>query len=316
MDSIAVLLSSYNGEKYIQEQIDSIINQRNVSVTLFVRDDKSSDKTCEILSKYEKLSNVSVIYGEHLGVIESFEWLINNVPMDYDYYAFSDQDDIWHEDKLNRAIEFIKERNKINVPILYSCNQNCVNSEGKFRMIRMPQEKVRDNVIASLIQTEYPACTMVLNKCLLKHMRYTYRVAKKELRSMHDGWALAIAQSIGEFIYDPVPMMDFRRHDSNYTQGIRFDKRSFKDSINELKHNFKSLMRYKYYKGRTAYRARLLIHCYKNKLSSEDLKNLEIFGTYKKNIFNWLKLITINPLRKHYMKPYFNTWLKFFIGMY
>lgn len=318
MDTVSVLMSTYNGHKYLKQQIDSILNQRDINVLLYIRDDQSSDNTCKILAEYEKLSNVHVYYGNHLGVIESFEWLINNIPIESNYFAFSDQDDIWYKNKLCTAVDKIKEveNKKNNKLVLYACNQNCVDKDGNFRMLRLPKEKIGDNVIDSLIQTEYPACSMVFTKMIILKMRYTYKVAKKDLRTMHDAWALIMAQLMGTFIYDPQPLMDFRRHDENYTQGIMYGARSIKDSFNELKYNLKVLKKYKYYQGRTAYRARLLIHCFGDKISEDDYKNLMILGTYNRSFQNWLRMIISNPLRRYYNRPYWKTWLKFAIRIY
>ena len=95
MKTVAVLMSTYNGENYIKEQIESIFNQKGVIVKLYVRDDGSKDRTLEILKDY----NVNLEKGTNIGYIKSFMWLIKNVPF-ADYYALADQDDVWDEDKL------------------------------------------------------------------------------------------------------------------------------------------------------------------------------------------------------------------------
>ena len=104
---VLVLLSSYNGEKYIKEQIDSILTQKNITVKLFIRDDGSTDATRNILKEYEKYSNCVVVFGDNIGAANSFLWLIQNAHSS-GYYAFSDQDDIWDRDKLSSAISIIK----------------------------------------------------------------------------------------------------------------------------------------------------------------------------------------------------------------
>ena len=82
-------MSTYNGERYINQQIDSILNQESVDVHLFIRDDGSTDRTIEILKQYAALDNVSVIYGKNIGVIRSYEKLIINAPKGYRYYDVS-----------------------------------------------------------------------------------------------------------------------------------------------------------------------------------------------------------------------------------
>ena len=101
-------MSSYNGEKYIKEQIDSILAQEEVEIYLLIRDDGSRDATLDILEKYEKLDNVRLIKGENLGVKKSFLSLIAMAPDYFDYYALSDQDDYWLTDKMISAINHIE----------------------------------------------------------------------------------------------------------------------------------------------------------------------------------------------------------------
>lgn len=100
---VCVLMSSYNGERYIQQQIDSILSQEDVEVKLVIRDDGSTDGTKSIIGKYE---TVLLIAGENIGCEPSFMELLH-YKVDADYYAFSDQDDVWYPRKLISAIENI-----------------------------------------------------------------------------------------------------------------------------------------------------------------------------------------------------------------
>lgn len=106
--TVSVLMSTYNGAKYIREQIDSILNQKDVNVELLIRDDGSSDNTAEICKEYQKKNtNIRFYQGENIGVGKSFMELLKKAP-EADYYSFSDQDDVWLEDKLSRAVKMIK----------------------------------------------------------------------------------------------------------------------------------------------------------------------------------------------------------------
>ena len=114
MHNIAVAMSTYNGELYIKEQINSILEQKNVKVELFVRDDGSKDKTLGILETYgEKWNNIHFIKGENLGVGNSFMELLYSIGCEYEYYAFADQDDVWLPDKLNQGIAKIEDGDKL-----------------------------------------------------------------------------------------------------------------------------------------------------------------------------------------------------------
>ena len=102
-------MSTYNGQKYIRQQIDSILQQTNVEVNLLVRDDGSKDDTIKILDEYKQEGKLTYYTGPNLGPQLSFLNLLNNCPK-ADYYAFADQDDYWEKDKLSTAV-------KLNWPI-------------------------------------------------------------------------------------------------------------------------------------------------------------------------------------------------------
>ena len=118
MKTVCVLMSTYNGEKYIVEQIDSILQQENVNVNLLIRDDGSKDKTVEIIKQYLIDKRVSFVSGDNIGYKKSFLWLMDNSP-NSDYYAFADQDDVWKKDKLFAAVTKL-ENEDIAEPKLYT----------------------------------------------------------------------------------------------------------------------------------------------------------------------------------------------------
>ena len=109
MEKVCVLMSTYNGEKYLKEQIESILNQENIEVDILIRDDGSTDNTLNILENYtQKYKNIRYYTGENLRSAKSFMNLLFTVK-EYDYYAFSDQDDVWKKNKLYTAVSKLKE---------------------------------------------------------------------------------------------------------------------------------------------------------------------------------------------------------------
>ena len=105
---VAVLMSTYNGERYLREQIDSIAAQRDVEVFLWVRDDGSCDETRALLLEFSKKPRGSILswkveMGDNRGFLGSFENLLTGAE-GCDFYAFSDQDDYWFPEKLTKAI--------------------------------------------------------------------------------------------------------------------------------------------------------------------------------------------------------------------
>lgn len=111
METIDVLLATYNGEKYIREQIDSILNQTYKNINLLISDDGSKDLTIEILREYEKKdSRVKIfIQEENLGLIKNFEFLLKQVKSNY--YMLSDQDDVWMPEKIEKSFNKMIEEN-------------------------------------------------------------------------------------------------------------------------------------------------------------------------------------------------------------
>lgn len=101
---IDVLLATYNGEKYVKEQIESILNQTYSNIRLVISDDCSKDNTREVLKQYENNPKVEIHYQEkNLGYVKNFEYLLNQVKNDL--YMLSDQDDIWLPEKIEKSVE-------------------------------------------------------------------------------------------------------------------------------------------------------------------------------------------------------------------
>lgn len=224
MYKVQVLLSTYNGEKYIKEQIESILNQKEVEVSLLIRDDASSDKTIEIIGKLaDKNNNIIYYKDENLGPARSFMDLLYKSG-EYDYYAFADQDDIWQKQKLISAINMLKE--KENEPSLYMSALEVVDE--KLNLIET--KKVNGNLSfeGEMIRNFATGCTMVLNKKLcdiIKQYNPSYLI-------MHDSWITRVCYAVGgNVIIDDNSYIKYRQHTSNVLgykdEGLQKLKRQF-----------------------------------------------------------------------------------------
>ncbi len=233
MPTVAVLMSTYNGEKYIREQLDSIFKQKDVKVVLYVRDDGSTDDTIKILEKYrEKYSVVIVQDGENVGPGESFMRLVYqyaDVP-DIEFYAFADQDDIWLEDKLITAIDCIV-AHKDNKPVLYTSNQYIyTNGENKGDRHKDIQ---RIDLISHMTRNTIAGCTFVFNKQLAQLVARADKPEKRIIKyRLHDSWMMLVAILCGEVVYDNTSHMLYRIHSENVV-GVR--KLSVKKRLDRLK---------------------------------------------------------------------------------
>ena len=127
---VAVLLSTYNGDSYVKQQIESIYLQKNVEVMLYVRDDGSDRQFVEQLRELQKQYQFQLIEGNNLGFVGSFMTLLKEVPH-ADYYAFCDQDDIWLEHKLEQAVDWFETYGTPELPQLYHCAYQVIDRESK-----------------------------------------------------------------------------------------------------------------------------------------------------------------------------------------
>lgn len=214
-DEVTILMSTYNGERYLQEQIESILCQTYTNFKLLIRDDGSVDDTKKILQQYDD-DRIKIFQGDNYGVTLSFFELLNVAPLS-DYYAFADQDDVWKEDKIEEAIKKIDTFK--NVPCLYFCNQTFIWPDGKWMGERYDDSFETPGIIDSLLNNDINGCTMVFNYELLK-------VAQKKRFSQdaivlryHDAYLAEIAAIYGKIVFDNRSFMGFRRHDNNSTDG-------------------------------------------------------------------------------------------------
>lgn len=216
MPTVAVLMSTYNGEKYIREQLDSIFKQKDVDVKLFVRDDGSTDNTIKILEEYKQKYPVTIVIdGENVGPGESFMRLVYQYAeeSDTEYYAFADQDDIWLEDKLQVAIETIEKKGTEKY-LLYSSNQ-FIYIDGEKKGNRH-KETQKTDLVSHLTQNTIAGCTFVFNKHLARLVANAQRPDKQIIKyRIHDSWMMLIATSCGQVIYDDSSHMLYRIHNNN-----------------------------------------------------------------------------------------------------
>lgn len=226
--TVAVLMSTYNGEKYIREQLNSIFYQENVLVRLFVRDDGSTDGTVGILNDYAKRHPVEIFLdGENVYPGESFMRLVYKCAEEpgIDYYAFADQDDIWLPQKLSAAVKKIEEID-MNIPILYGSNQ-FIYINGKYRGRRYKEPQPID-LISHMTKNTIAGCTFVFNKSLARLIADAGRPDSRIIRyRLHDAWVMLVAISCGKVIYDESSYILYRIHENNTVglNSISFIKR-------------------------------------------------------------------------------------------
>ena len=279
MDNVCVLMSTYNGEKYLNEQIDSLLNQKGVKVSIFVRDDGSTDETISILEKYKNDGVLDWYQGANLKSARSFLDLVYNAPQS-DYYAFCDQDDYWLPDKLSVAVSCLKSTDP-NRSALYCCKTVIVDKELKPIEQNNKYDFIALDMPSVFMFNNAPGCTMVFNRYLLDRVKEY----NPSFIGMHDAWIYKVCVVTGnQVIVDKNAHILYRQHENNVLGGIHDPVATWR-------------RRLKYLKSAPCARskiAREVLIGYRNSMSSRDIEILSVVSNYKTNYKYWLKMI-FNP---------------------
>ena len=205
---IAVLMATHNGEQFIEQQLDSIIEQKgNYKIDIYISDDCSKDNTIYICKKKKYKKNIKKIFRVNFkSFSKNFLSLIKKIPKNYDYYAFCDQDDLWLKDKLNRAIKILSQNYS-----LY-CSRTIL-IDNNLRIIGLsPLFKKKPSFENSLVQSIAGANTMVFTKKIFENLiKFNVLDAPS-----HDWLLYLITTGIGENVYyDKISKILYRQHKNN-----------------------------------------------------------------------------------------------------
>lgn len=213
--SVAILMATCNGERYLPEQLDSIQAQTCRDWRLWVSDDASVDGTLDVLADYRQRwgdDRMVVLESEGKGFPGNFMSLLRNPDIEADYVACSDQDDIWEPDKLSRALTWLGSV-PAGTPAVYFSRTRIVDSEGA-EMGLSPLFRVRPCFRHALVQSIGGANTMVMNRAA--HDLLMLPGQDQPIVS-HDWWTyLVVSGCGGQVFYDPEPSVRYRQHEGNH----------------------------------------------------------------------------------------------------
>ncbi|MCD0112403.1 glycosyltransferase family 2 protein, partial [Streptococcus agalactiae] len=220
---VNILMDTYNGANFLAQQIESIQKQTFKEWNLLIRDDGSSDKTCDIIRNFTaKDSRIRFINeNEHhnLGVIKSFFTLVNYEVADF--YFFSDQDDVWLPEKLSVNLEAAQLKAS-DVRLLVYTDLKVVNQELNIlqeSMIRAQSHHANTTLLPELTENTVTGGTMMINHALAEKWFTPNDIL------MHDWFLALLAASLGEIIYLDLPTQLYRQHDNNVLGARTMDKR-------------------------------------------------------------------------------------------
>ena len=225
--NIAIILGFYNGREYLREQLESIICQTYKKFQIFIFDDYSYKKKIdsELELYIEKHSNISLIRRDsNIGYAKNFLHGLKDVGSNFDFYAFSDQDDIWENNKLENSLKKIEEFNSPS-SILYCSRTAYFENDSLDEIGSSKLFKKKPQFKNALIQNIAGGNTILMNK---KARNLMIHSLVSDQYISHDWWCyLLISASGGDIIFDPIKSVKYRQHGKNIIGG----NQKFKDKI-------------------------------------------------------------------------------------
>lgn len=212
---LCILLASYNGEKYISEQLDSIINQTYKNWELIIRDDGSKDETVTILNKYEKKDErIKILRDDkgNLGFLKNFEELLFNAKEEF--ILFSDQDDFWLKNKLEKFVEKIRDLDEkvLSKPLLIHCNSLVCDDKLEIIKEEFIDSKIAKKTNSNIYFFEYivQGSTSMVNKKMIKEsLPFLKNV------TLHDRYFHLLSQFLGTRVFIDESLVKYRQHERN-----------------------------------------------------------------------------------------------------
>lgn len=280
MDKVLILLSTYNGSKFLSEQLDSIFNQLGCQFKILVRDDGSTDSTVSILHAYQRKykDGIDIIEGQNLGWKKSFFELVRVAHIQYNefrYYTFCDQDDIWLPKKLFKGIKKLE-----TLPLgpnLY-CSNLFYYKEGKnYGLIR--NKKIISTFKSCLVRNYATGCSVIFNHSLLS------LVARNlpQLSTAHDYWFYQVAMLCGHVFIDEEAYILYRQHENNQIGSKSSFLDIWKRRLKELKNFYSRHEREK--------QAKELIRLFSHDMYPEALEATKKMAYYRRSVRFQLALL-------------------------
>ena len=215
-ETIDILLATYNGEKYLKEQIESILNQTYSNIRLIISDDCSTEKTKEIIKAYEEKDNriISYFHEKNLGYVKNFEFLLSKV--ENEIYMLSDQDDVWLPTKVEHTYEKLKETDADLVfTDLEVVNEKLETIYPSFNDFMLLSRKIKKYLHSYRLQYLYncvTGCTLMSKK---KFIKMILPIPTQSKYAIHDTWIACTVANNGKMEYLDEKTIKYRQHGNN-----------------------------------------------------------------------------------------------------
>lgn len=284
-EKVAILMSTYNGERFLKTQIDSILNQSFKNFHLFIRDDGSTDNTLKILSQFETNPNVTIYFEENnLGYKNSFLQLLRlaiNSEDNFAYYAFSDQDDFWEREKIKASVLKLQSDNSLYR--LYFSGLTFVD-ENLNLLKDKDASKVKTTFAAEIVRHSISGATAVFSTALAELAIQYDEVFN--LPGGHDAFIFRLNAAVGGYFFaDQANYIMFRRHDDNTSSASKDVLTKIKNELNSTSHS-------------ELQTAKFLKKYYEYLLAEDILKEIDLLINYNKGIKYKLELCKNKNFRR------------------
>ena len=270
--NVSVAMATFNGEKYIKNQIFSILNQSHKVDEIIIVDDSSTDNTIKIIKSIQcHFSNITLIENKlNIGPILSFKLAISNCKNDY--VLLSDQDDIWYGEKVKINLAYISKIKNTNKPLIVFSDLCLIDDYDTIinkSFWNYHNFGARNLTFKNLLHYNcVTGCTIMMNKLMKEEI-----LCMPENIMMHDHWIALIAFGFGDFMFIDTPLVKYRTHSNTVTN--KFKTTFFKKILNILYKVERSQ-----YLNKNIDQAKLFYNIYKDKLSKE---NNDIILRFLKN---------------------------------
>ena len=314
MKRVLVLLSTYNGRRFLSEQLDSLYAQKGVVTDILARDDGSSDDTVSILERYrDENGNLTIQKGENVGAKMSFyalaSYAFRHMP-GYDYYSFCDQDDVWDDDKLIRAVNDLE-----------SVQGDCKLWYGNVRLvdammnpIPSPPIRMNNDLVSNIVSSHVLGCTEVFTYGLLEKMVRIESVLGPEKYSqeyyipLHDGWLALVAYATDASVcVTHEPCMNYRQHSSNEVGAPRSGLRRIMSRISRFTDQKTECIK--------SGKCKTLLAIFDGtEIPSGNLKVISRFANYKESFSNRLRLAFDSSIYRYDIPTNVGTFIAIILG--
>jgi glycosyltransferase involved in cell wall biosynthesis len=209
----AILLSTFNGDRFLRAMLDSVAAQIGVNLILYWRDDGSNDSSVQLVRSYRDRIDLREVPGlERLGPSASFLSLLRKAASHHASFHFADQDDVWEPRKVAHAHHVVTQN---EMPALFHCRQQLIDYNGRpLKLSRLSGPGSFKNALCENIAV---GCTVALNQSAAR------LVAKDNPKQalMHDWWAYIVVSAVGRIEYDSNPWTQYRQHSQNAVGGTQ-----------------------------------------------------------------------------------------------